>query len=94
MSVHTRKKIDLAFHLKPKYFVASHILDEATYVSFISVLHDGSVAVYYFAEERTLLGRYDAHTGAKLSEAALKDEPVGMTSVFLNVKSCLALSYR
>ena len=73
---------------------ASQIVRDATDVTFVSGVHDGSVVVCFKTTEgKTLLGRYDVCTGAKLSGTILSDEPDGMTSMSLDENPCLALSF-
>ena len=72
---------------------ASQVLKEATDVSFVSGVVDGSVAVCFRTDDKIFLGRYNVCTGAKLSGTVLGDEPDGMASVPLSGKPCLALSF-
>ena len=82
------------FFLYRIIFVASQNLLDSSAMSFLCVLHDGSVVVCFEADNCWVLSRYDVNTGGRLAVAKLDEEPTGMTTAFFKDGVRLVLAYR
>ena len=76
------------------FFVASQNLLDSSAMSFLCVVHDGSVVVCFEADNCWVLSRYDVNTGGRLAVAKLDEEPTGMTTAFFKDGVRLVLAYR